>query len=479
MGFKELDLKERHKWHKHIDFIVLDLLAAELALFCAVMIRFDGAILFYDRFEYYTLYQHLAFLLIFIDFACTLVTDTYHQILRRDAFQELKSSAWHTLVILLGTMVMMYANQTSFFYSRTVITWFAVLTCLFTYLFRVIRKRQVRRDKSKEGRKHPMLVIADSHSIDYCLKQIAFDPNTNFQVVGICITDKDMTGQTIQGFTVVTDLDGLLPYVASTSIPEVYIDDDLITRRELVADMMIEQGLEVHIGLVQNDSVFGYRVLEQYGDTMTLTTSMLIASNRQAFFKRLMDIAGALVGLVFTAIAFVIFAPIIKIQSPGPVFFSQTRIGKGGRKFKFYKFRSMYTDAEERKAALMAQNEMQGFMFKMENDPRIFPIGHFIRKYSIDELPQFWNVLKGDMSLVGTRPPLESEYAQYELHHKARLAIKPGLTGMWQVSGRSDITDFEDVVKLDTEYIANWSVWLDVKILAKTVMVVVKGSGSR
>lgn len=473
-------MREKHKWLKHIDFIVLDLLAAELALFCSVMIRFDGGIIFFDIFENYTLYQRLALIIIYIDLALTLFTDTYHRILRRDKYQEFRSSAWHTLVNLLGTLAIMYATQTSYYYSRTVIVWYAILMFVFTYVFRVIRKKIVRRQKSKLGHKHPMLVVADSRSVDYCLNQIAYDPDTNFQVVGLCITDKDMTGQTIQGFPVVTDIEGLFSYVVDhDSIREAYIDDDLIFRREQIADMMLEQGLEVHIGLVHNDTSFGYKVLEQYGDTMTLTTSMLIASNRQAFIKRLMDIMGALVGLVFTAIAFVIFAPIIKIQSPGPVFFSQRRIGRGGRKFKFYKFRSMYTDAEERKAALMAQNEMQGFMFKMENDPRIFPIGHFIRKYSIDELPQFWNVLKGDMSLVGTRPPLESEYAQYELHHKARLAIKPGLTGMWQVSGRSDITDFEDVVKLDTEYIANWSVWLDIKILFKTLMVVVKGSGSR
>ena len=139
----------------------------------------------------------------------------------------------------------------------------------------------------------------------------------------------------------------------------------------------------------------------------------------------------------------------------------------------------MYVDAEERKKELMDQNEMNGLMFKMENDPRIFPAGHFIRKYSIDELPQFWNVLIGDMSLVGTRPPTENEYAQYDLHHKARLAGRPGLTGLWQVSGRSNITDFEEVVALDTEYIRNWSLGLDISILFKTVAVVFKGSGSK
>ena len=144
-------------------------------------------------------------------------------------------------------------------------------------------------------------------------------------------------------------------------------------------------------------------------------------------------------------------------------------------------------DAEERKKELMAHNEMQGLMFKMENDPRIIGsekgpgkgLGNFIRKTSIDELPQFWNILKGDMSLVGTRPPTVNEYKQYDLRHKIRLSMKPGLTGMWQVSGRSEITDFEEVVRLDTEYIEKWSIWLDIRILIRTIGVVLYGKGSK
>ena len=144
-----------------------------------------------------------------------------------------------------------------------------------------------------------------------------------------------------------------------------------------------------------------------------------------------------------------------------------------------YKFRSMYRDAEERKKALMEQNEMKGLMFKMTDDPRITKVGRFIRATSIDELPQFFNVLKGDMSLVGTRPPTVDEFMQYAGYHKRRLSIKPGITGLWQVSGRSNIEDFEDVVKLDLEYIDNWSLALDIKILFKTVLVVFKKDGSR
>ena len=220
------------------------------------------------------------------------------------------------------------------------------------------------------------------------------------------------------------------------------------------------------------------KLVEHCGKYLVLTTSMKIATNRQVFIKRCMDIVGSLVGLLLTGIAFIVFAPIVKLQSPGPVFYAQTRIGKNGRRFTFYKFRTMVVGADDMKKELMEQNEMDGLMFKMEEDPRIFPIGKFMRKYSIDELPQFWNVLKGDMSLVGTRPPTEDEFEQYELHHRARLGIRPGLTGMWQVSGRSDIKDFEEIVALDTQYISNWSLSMDIRILFRTVWVVLTGKGS-
>ena len=205
----------------------------------------------------------------------------------------------------------------------------------------------------------------------------------------------------------------------------------------------------------------------------------------------MIDICGGIVGCIITGILFVILAPLIYIQSPGPIFFSQERVGKNGKRFKIYKFRSMYLDAEERKQELMEQNRVEdGMMFKLEFDPRIIGckkradgtikkgVGNYIRDWSLDEFPQFFNVLKGDMSIVGTRPPTMDEWGKYEIHHRARLATKPGITGMWQVSGRSDITDFEEVVALDTKYINDWSIGLDIKILFKTVLVVLHREGA-
>lgn len=203
-------------------------------------------------------------------------------------------------------------------------------------------------------------------------------------------------------------------------------------------------------------------------------------SNVQRGLKRGVDIIFAVVGLLFYFFVALAIYPIVQKQSPGTLLFSQERVGKNGKRFKMYKFRSMYLGAEEQKIALMAQNEVTSeHMFKLENDPRIFPFGQKMRQWSIDELPQFINVLKGDMSLIGTRPPTVDEYIKYEFHHFKRLAIKPGITGMWQVSGRSNIIDFEEVVKLDVSYIDNWSLWLDLKILLKTIKVVLLKVGSR
>ena len=204
-----------------------------------------------------------------------------------------------------------------------------------------------------------------------------------------------------------------------------------------------------------------------------------IKEYNKLLIKRLIDIVGAIVGIAITVVVTIFLAPILLIESPGPLFFKQRRVGRNGRFFYMYKFRSMYRDAEARKKELMDKNEMNGLMFKMTDDPRITKVGKFIRKTSIDELPQFFNVLKGDMSLVGTRPPTVDEFQQYEGHHKRRLSMKPGITGLWQVSGRSDIEDFEEVVMLDLQYIDNWCISEDFKILAKTVKVIIFGSGAR
>ena len=218
--------------------------------------------------------------------------------------------------------------------------------------------------------------------------------------------------------------------------------------------------------------------LEDFGTTNVIRLSPRLFTDGELLLKRLMDIAGALVGCFICLIFGLIVAPLIFLEDPGPIIFKQKRVGRNGKFFYIYKFRSMYQDAESKLQTLKDQNEMQGFMFKMKNDPRITKIGKILRKTSIDELPQFFNVLEGSMSLIGTRPPTVDEYNQYSAHHKRRISIKPGITGLWQVSGRSEITDFEEIVRLDCFYIDHWSITSDIKILLKTFAAVFTGKGS-
>ena len=194
----------------------------------------------------------------------------------------------------------------------------------------------------------------------------------------------------------------------------------------------------------------------------------------QILFKRIFDIIGSIIGIGILVVFYTLLAIIIKLTSRGPVFFKQVRVGKNGKRFVLYKFRSMTADAEDRKISLENQNELNGAVFKMKNDPRITPIGRIMRKLSLDELPQFINVLKGEMSLVGTRPPTPEEVSKYQKWHHRRISIRPGITGMWQVSGRNAIRDFDEIVKLDLKYIDSWNIWLDIVIIFKTIFIVFK-----
>ncbi|SDI03491.1 exopolysaccharide biosynthesis polyprenyl glycosylphosphotransferase [Pseudobutyrivibrio sp. 49] len=470
--------KKKKFWAKHWDIILLDTIAALLAMIIALFFRFER-ILFWDVIPHEYIYENIMIMIVFASVLNAALRDPYTGIVHRNKWQELKAVVIHSFVNLCGILIFLYAFRYSNRISRVVILSWFVLMVFIMFAVRIVFKRIVRVRKHDDSLKSSMLVIADSSTINHCLSQLAASDYVEYKVVGCAIIDKDWVGKKIQGVPVVGDCDSVFEYIRTHVVDEVFIDGKNRYSEELLAERLTDLGCTVHISLIHTEHLMKNRAIEYYGDYITMTTSMHMATNREAFCKRTIDILGSLVGLLISAVAFVFIAPVIKIQAPGPVFFSQTRIGKNGRRFKFYKFRSMYTDAEERKKELMDQNEMNGLMFKMENDPRIFPAGHFIRKYSIDELPQFWNVLIGDMSLVGTRPPTENEFVQYELHHKARLASRPGLTGMWQVSGRSDITDFEEVVALDTEYIKNWSLGLDLQIILKTIAVVLKGSGSK
>lgn len=221
------------------------------------------------------------------------------------------------------------------------------------------------------------------------------------------------------------------------------------------------------------DEVF---LIESFGNQTTIPTQLEEAlptthPSLKSWMKRLIDIVGAIVGLVITGILAIPIAIAIQIDDPGPILFAQTRCGWMGKHFKMWKFRSMCIDAEAKKAELEKQNQVQGAFFKIDNDPRVTRVGRILRRTSLDELPQFWNVLRGEMSLVGTRPPTPDEVAHYEVPEWQRLDVKPGMTGEWQVNGRSSIRSFEDVIRLDLQYQKNWTLLYDLKLIFKTVAI--------
>jgi len=193
--------------------------------------------------------------------------------------------------------------------------------------------------------------------------------------------------------------------------------------------------------------------------------------------KRLLDIAFSSLALILLSPVLVVIAIAVKLDSKGPVFYSSDRIGKRGRVFRCTKFRTMVCDAEDRRADIMHLNERDGVLFKISNDPRVTKVGAILRKYSLDELPQFFNVLRGEMSVVGPRPPIASEVREYKLSHLRRLDVTPGITGLWQVQARQD-PSFDTYISLDVTYIENWSIWLDLKIIVRTIGVVFGGTGS-
>lgn len=339
------------------------------------------------------------------------------------------------------------------------------------FLGRVFVKRCLKPKKSDSKKILLVTDFSDEDKLEEVLK------SSNYQVLAYVSHNKRSDLE----YPVIWELDGIRDFVANHQVDEIFINTNYQSDFREIGRYIRLLGIPTTI---KADNLSDYyvsdSVVKKLGDLTFVTTAVNIVKCRQLILKRLLDIVGALVGIILTGIAAIVIAPIVKKESPGPLIFKQKRVGKNGKVFDIYKFRSMYTDAEERKKELLAQNDLDtNLMFKMEDDPRIFPFGHKLRDWSIDELPQFINVLKGDMSLVGTRPPTLDEYQHYELHHFKRLTTKPGITGLWQVSGRSDITDFEEVVALDMKYIQDWSFSEDIKILAKTVKVVLKREGSR
>lgn len=512
-------------WFKHIDFILWDVAALQLAFVLAYSIRHGWMLAYFSE-----PYRRLAIMYAVVDILIAIMFNTMRNVMKRGFYQEFAHSFKHVIIVLTIIALYMFSLQSGILYSRTVVYFTALFHLIFGYTIRQIWKRIVLWRGSKKP-KVAMILVADEHYVSEIVAKTR--PTDYFEYRGLVLSNRDAEGETIAGIPVVANLSNAADYICRGWVDEVFVypshltdisvqqtaelagvegfiydtlNISAITNYEIARKdenstetgtasvaTLIEQcrqmAIPVHIRLPLSN-IGSKSFLEKVGSYNVLTTTSYYTSPLQLTLKRMLDITGGIVGSILALLIIAIVGPKIKKESPGPILFKQTRIGLNGRKFTCYKIRSMYMDAEERKAELMKQNRVSdGMMFKMDWDPRIIGnkivkgkqvtgIGEYIRSRSLDEFPQFFNVLLNDMSLVGTRPPTEDEWEKYKYHHRARLATKPGITGMWQVSGRSKITDFEEVVRLDTEYIDNWSIGLDLRILLKTIKVVLHKDGA-
>jgi len=476
--------KKPQGWFKHIDFILWDVLCLHIAFVLAYITRHGWANPYGNR-----IYFNIIFVYSAVDIIVLIVNDTLKSVLKRGFYKEFAQTLKHTCLLELIIFMYLFSTQDGSAYSRITLYLLAVYYLVISAVVRILWKKLL---VLKFGVGHRALyVIATQDRAADTLECLRKD-GLGYSILGLCLLDRDGKGETVSGVSVTANPGEVLEYLCDKWVDEVYIalSPSMPAPRRLT-EALADMGIVVHVELEESIGIRQQQAIEKLAGRTVRTVSMTMASTQDIILKRAMDIVGGLIGCLLTLLLTLIIGPMIYIKSPGPIFFTQIRVGKNGKKFKMYKFRSMYLDAEARKAELMKENRVKdGLMFKLEFDPRIIGcekrpdgtvkkgIGNFIRDFSIDEFPQFFNVLKGDLSLCGTRPPTVDEWEKYDLHHRARLAIKPGITGLWQVSGRSNITDFEQVVELDKKYIREWSMGLDLRILLQTVKVVLGRDGS-
>lgn len=457
--------------------LAADLLSIVLSYALAVLIRF-GSLQSLWKGE-----LHLLVCLCFLLFSTifSLLLDWNSGFIKRGYFIEFTTILKYDGIMVASVGFLLFLIKQAEFLSRLTIGYFFLINLILTYTSHLAVKKLLIEYLKSEHCKVQVMMIVEEENVEDSILHLKKTLPINYEISAIALLNTDRIGEQIFGIPVVADSRNLMEVARQLPLDEVFIrleKEPNARIREIIQDCE-EMGVICHYSMDIIDWNAKERHIGKFGEYTVVTYSIYKIDYRRRMIKRGMDIAGSIVGLAITAVVTPFVAIAIKLESKGPVFFSQTRIGKNGRRFSIYKFRSMYVDAEARKKELEEKNEIKGLMFKMKDDPRVTKVGRFLRKTSIDELPQFYNILKGDMSLVGTRPPTADEFGQYNIHYRRRLSMTPGLTGLWQVSGRSNIEDFDAVVKYDLEYIDKWSLSLDVKILLQTIFVVFAGRGSK
>lgn len=463
---------------KNIIIIFVDCISILLSLMLSNLLR-HGSLLYFNG----TSNDILSLMAVFIIsyFLIYLIINFNREYIRKDILHELFDIIKMHITMFASAMIIIYFTRIIAEFSRKVFIYFFIIDTISMLLFHTILKRFLRYYYKQSASLRHLLVVTSSNTVETTINRLKQSKDINCEISALAFADKNSIGDAYLDIPVTADSNTLISYCKTAPLDEILFSLDLehYSKMEAIIKEISSMGIVVHVNI---DSFFpditSHKILSHFGSYYVITYANRFLSMRQMVAKRTLDIIGGIAGMIILVPITIILTPFIYFESPGSIFFKQKRVGKNGRIFKMYKFRSMYTDAEARKQELMTQNEMNGLMFKLKDDPRITKVGKFIRRTSLDELPQFFNILKGDMSLVGTRPPTIDEFEQYQSYHKKRLSTTPGLTGLWQVSGRNEITNFEDVVKLDIEYIDNWSLGLDIKILWKTIIVVLKRKGA-
>ena len=481
-------------WAKHWDFITADIIVLVFSFFLAYFVR-HGVVNPLTNEAYRTLF----FVVLLADLVVSIAFNTFSGVLKTGYLKLFWSSCKHVLAVLMVNTLFTFMMQTGENYSRIMVFLTAFFHLFLGYCTRMI----LRNTHTSYQQERSIFLVTTSESVADAVNSIRQDISKSIRLVGIAVIDKNMVGSAVvdggirenctEGDTITADRNTVLDALTREWVDGVFFRVPRnIPDYEKFFSAFMEMGLTIHVD-IGNISTYSEQkqAIEKIGRSVVLTTAINTISGMSAFLKRAMDILGGIVGSIIALLIMLIFAIPVKAASPGPLLYTSERIGLNGKRFRMYKIRTMYLDADKRKAELMEQNRVKdGMMFKLDWDPRIIGnrmlpdgtkktgIGEFLRKTSLDEFPQFFNVFMAQMSLVGTRPPTPDEWEKYELHHRARMSTKPGITGMWQVSGRSDITDFEQVVKLDTNYITNWSLGLDIRILLRTILVIFTHKGA-
>lgn len=449
-------------WAKHLDFILLDTICLQLAFFLGYFFRFHTFAVYSVR----SAYRTSGFVLFFLSIVIAIFFNTMHNVLSRGILEEVKSTIIQCGLVFSAILLLLFTSKDSDHVSRIVIYVTAGLYIAFAFVARVIYK-QIMIQFIRNRKKHEMLLVGDKFGIEKALKAFNEHPETGISVKGIVLLGEG----TVSGIQVVADGNDAGEYIRNEWVDEVYI---AVKNPELIPKTLIfqcnEMAITIHQQMFTNEGLHGKQWVEKIAKQPVLTTSIRIPRPSQLLIKRLIDvITGFLISLI-AGIVLLFATPIIKKNSPGPVLLKQERIGFNGKRFRMFTIRTMYMDADKRMKAFAGEK------LTAKTDPRIIGnengntgIGYFLRHWGLDELPKGFNLLLGSMSLVGTRAPSVAEWEKYEYRHRARLSCKPGITGLWQASGKSKTMSFEEATALDTEYITNWSIWLDLKILLRTI----------